>query len=155
MRRFMLAACVLALSIAAAANESFPFDKYPAEVFHGKPTVPHLETARARDFSTVILKEAKRGPNFAGHYAIVSWGCGTSCGSYVIVDSRSGRVYEPTELSNVELWLRGPVYRVDSTLLVLANCLPPPVYGSKDCERKYYNWDGQKLILLRVEPVSP
>jgi hypothetical protein len=116
MRRFMLAACVLALSIAAAANESFPFDKYPAEVFHGKPTVPHLETARARDFSTVILKGAKRGPNFAGHYAIVSWGCGTSCGSYVIVDSRSGRVYEPTELSNVELWLRGPVYRVDSTL---------------------------------------
>src|SRR5689334_18730121 len=122
MKPFWILVCAFTLSIAAVANESFPFDKYPAAIFHGRPSAPHLETTRARQFRTTISKGAKAGVNFAGHFALVSWGCGSSCGSYVVVDSQSGRVYEPSELVNVELGRGGPIYRADSSLLVLANC---------------------------------
>ena len=141
--------CVFVLSVVAVANESFPFGKYPAEVFHGWPAAPQFETARARRFRAAISKGAKAGANFAGHFALVSWRCGSSCGSFVVVDSQSGRVYEPSELVNVELGRGGPVYRADSSLLVLANCPE----SSQGCERKFYNWDGQKLVLVKSEPV--
>ena len=154
MRLFRFLGYVFALNIAAVANESFPFDKYPAAVFHGRPAAPHLETARARQFRTAIFKGAKAGANFAGRFALVSWGCGSSCGSYVIVDSHSGKVREPSELLNVELGHGGPAYRVDSSLLVLANCPEPKVYGEKGCERKFYNWDGQRLVLVKTEPLG-
>lgn len=150
MRLSIFWGCVFALSTAAIAGESFPFDRYPAEVFHGRPAAPHLETARARLFRTAIFKGAKAGANFAGHFALVSWGCGSSCGSYVLVDSESGKIYEPPELVNVELGTGGPVYRGDSSLLVLANC--PTL--SQGCERKFYNWDGQKLVLVKTEPAA-
>ena len=61
--------------------------------------LPKLETAKAGQFRTAISKGAKARANFAGHFALVSWGCG----SYVVVDSQSGRVYEPSELVNVEI----------------------------------------------------
>jgi len=141
--------CEFVLSVAALASESFPFDKYPAAVFQGRSAAPQLETARARQFRTAISMGAKAGANFAGHFALVSWGCGSSCGSYVVVDSQSGRVYEPSELVNVELGRGGPVYRADSSLLVLANCPE----SSQGCERKFYNWNGQKLVLVKAEPV--
>ena len=84
----------------------------------------------------------------------MQWGCGTSCGSYVIIDASSGQTYEPPELVNVELGVAGPEYRLNSTLLVLANCPPPEVQGNKDCEKKFYKWDGSRLILLKGQPVS-
>jgi hypothetical protein len=39
------------------------------------------------------LKGAKV-PNFAGHYLVVEWGCGTSCQCSVIVDMIDGKVYD-------------------------------------------------------------
>jgi hypothetical protein len=35
------------------------------------------------------------GPNFAGHYFIVTWGCGSPCLMAAIVDAKSGRVLPP------------------------------------------------------------
>jgi hypothetical protein len=159
MRRFIgfdrFLVWILALSATAFASDPYPFDKYPAEVFRGRPAAARPETVRTREFRSVISRGAKAGPNFSGHYAVVDWGCGTSCGIFVSVDSLSGKIYEPHELSNVELGLNGPVYRINSNLLVLANCPDPVVYGYKDCVRKFYNWNGHKLVLLRSESASP
>ncbi|SRR5258708_4007544 len=137
------------------AQESRPFRKYPAAVFHGQPAVPKLETPLAKEHRTVIRKAVMRGANFAGHYTVVDWGCGTSCGLYVIVDDRTGKVYEPPEISKgVDLGVTGPEFRPNSTLMVLASCPPPEVYGLKNCERKFYNWDGSRLVLLNTEHVT-
>jgi hypothetical protein len=147
--RFMVGA-------AAPAGESFPFDEYQAgPLFHGRPAVPRAETPLARDHTDIIRKAVRRGPNFAGHYTVVNWGCGSSCGTYVIVDNRTGRIYEPQEISKgVELGVAGPEHRPNSTLMVVASCPPPEQYGYKNCERKFYKWNGSKLILLKTEPVN-
>jgi len=38
---------------------------------------------------------ARPGANFAGHYAIVQWGCGSPCLMAAIVDLVNGRVLPP------------------------------------------------------------
>lgn len=94
-------------------------------------------------------------PNFAGHYTVVFWGCGTACAAFVIVDDRTGEVYEPPELARgVDLGVGGPSFHIDSRLLVLANCPDPQVYGLNNCMRKFYIWDGSRLELLKSEPVQ-
>jgi len=35
------------------------------------------------------------GPNFAGHYFVIRWGCGSECLMMAIVDARTGKVYDP------------------------------------------------------------
>jgi len=96
----------------AVSSESLPFDKYPSRILHLKPAVPQLRTPLAQEHRTAIRNGAKHGPNFAGHYTVVDWGCGTSCGIYVIVDARTGTIYEPPEISKgVDLGVAGPEFR--------------------------------------------
>jgi len=74
---------------------------------------------------------------------------------YVIVDERTGRVSAPPEISKgVDLGFEGPEFRADSTLMVVANCPDPAVYGLKNCKRNFYNWNGSRLVLLKTEQVT-
>jgi hypothetical protein len=50
----------------------------------------------------MIRKGARANVEFAGHYTVPRWGCGTGCNQFVIVDSVSGTVYD-TPFSVVEL----------------------------------------------------
>ena len=74
---------------------------------------------------------------------------------FVIVDAQTGHVYWPQEISRgLELGVAGPEYHLNSTLMVVASCAPPEIYGYEDCNRIYYNWVGSKLTLLKSEPVT-
>jgi len=70
------------------------FANYPVDsVYHG-PLAP-LDPAsshKARQFRTVLRRGAQKGPNFAGHLTVVTWGCGTSCIEVALVDARTGQV---------------------------------------------------------------
>jgi hypothetical protein len=155
-KKSAVAAWVLAIALSAMGGEPFPFDKYPVNgLFKGKPAAPKINSEEARKYRTRIRNGAIHGANFAGHYTIISWGCGTSCGVYVIVDARTGNVHWPPEISQgVDLGVAGPEYRLNSTLLVVANCPSPDVYGYKNCDRKFYNWNGSQLMLLKAEPMT-
>lgn len=138
-----------------ARSQSWPFHEYPAAVFRGRPARPKLDTPIAKEHATRISIAALEGPNFAGHYRVVDWGCGSSCGVYVIVDEQSGKVFAPPEISKgVDLGVAGPEFRVDSSLMVIASCAEPKVYGLKNCKRRFYRWDGSRLVLLKSEPVK-
>jgi hypothetical protein len=93
---------------------------------------------RARRYRTVLTEGARTGPNFAGHYTVVLWGCGSSCTTLAIVDAQTGRVHFPgefTSISGVHLsadefepdakgngsW--GVRYRPDSRLLIVLGAL--------------------------------
>ena len=39
-----------------------------------------------------ISKAVKEGANFAGHYAVVEWGCGSNCQEHAVVDVQSGKI---------------------------------------------------------------
>lgn len=34
----------------------------------------------------------RRGPNFAGHYVLVQWGCGSNCMEAALIDANTGNV---------------------------------------------------------------
>jgi hypothetical protein len=46
----------------------------------------------ARTYRTVLRRGMQSGANFAGHYALVVWGCGSSCSTFAVVDLRNGNV---------------------------------------------------------------
>jgi len=143
------------------------FDQSRAkDAFKGKPAAPQLRTAFARNFGTAIREGAERGPNFAGRFAIVRWGCGSECVQMAVVDENSGAVYRgpfATLAFSLSLIWHGngpqadrfePVsFRLDSRLPVVRGC---PEEDQRNCALFYYEWDGKKFRLLhKFTPPPP
>lgn len=79
------------VSICDEVLANLPRDE--AEVFTGEPAeVDFSSMPEAYLYRTTIRDQAKEGPNFAGHYTVATWGCGTECEGYAIVDAITGRV---------------------------------------------------------------
>jgi hypothetical protein len=67
----------------------------------------------ARQYRTVITKAyTGKGLNFGGHYCFAYWGCGSNCQISVLVDRRTGIVYEGPDSGN------GYIFRKGSRLLI-------------------------------------
>lgn len=79
-----------------AKKERAPqFTDFPVmDEFLGKSARVDLSShPNARFFRTRLRAGAQEGPNFAGHYAIVNWGCGNECGELLVIDLRTGKVF--------------------------------------------------------------
>ena len=147
---------LLLLALAAPQFESFP----AREIFKGQPAAPKYKSERHRRFQTKILEGAGTGPNFAGHYTIVQWGCGASCISPLIVDAKTGVIYSlPFEVFSFGFPYRftdqgggieelDPLsFRLDSNLLVMRGCP-----NEKDCATYYYEWQGARVRMIGKVP---
>lgn len=101
----LVALCGLLCGAEAPRFEDFPSGKH----FNGVPASPKLIEPWAKRYRTRIREGVtkdyganrgyeyvrSKGPNFAGHYFVVNWGCGTGCLMMVIVDAVTGQVYPP------------------------------------------------------------
>jgi hypothetical protein len=146
--------------------ESNPrFEDFPvASSFHGKPASPVFP--KGRPFPPEIQEAARKGPNFAGHYTIAEWGCGSGCVSFAIMDAISGRVNYPTPFVGLTIPYRGAAngrqydglqYRLDSSLFIADGCLEDPVTDDSskvdiDCGTKYYKWERNRFVLILSVP---
>ena len=145
------------------------FDDFPAQApFHGVTTSPVLRTAGQRLFRTQIRDAAKQGPNFAGHYTIAEWGCGTSCASVAVIDAETGAVYEGPfgALPHAVLYYGKALrydrnakgeyeyddlsYSLKSRLLIARGCP-----NDANCAAYFYEWTGTQFKLLRKIPAAP
>jgi hypothetical protein len=114
------------------------FDAYP--VIREEVANPKLDPTSnriARKYRTVLRLGITEGPNFAGHYRLVHWGCGTSCAMFAVVNLKTGRVITPEGFSavggvnfyadeflpNTESDGWGFRHKSDSKLLVVAGAL--------------------------------
>jgi hypothetical protein len=114
-----------------------------------KPCPPAFATAGQRMFRTVIQEAARRGANFAGHFALAEWGCGTGCVSVAVVDAASGVVYDGPfgRLPRGSIYLGPPpdpeltglFFHIDSRLLIAAGCP-----NRENCGTYYYEWVGNQ-----------
>ncbi len=131
------------------------FKDFPiSEIYEGEIVDPDFETdEKAYTFRGAIKKGIKTSPNFAGHYTVILWGCGTDCQSGVVVNAKTGAIY----------WL--PVsefrrdFRVDSSLLI-ANSPETiesryPYYPYKKdgsveewVSTRYYKWENDQFVLV-------
>jgi len=108
---------------------------YPAVVgFKGTPASPILDTKFKRLFRTRIREEAKKGPNFSGHYTVVAWGCGMDSYMLVVVDAITGKVYEPP-----------------FKCLTLAGGFGLPIPGLEDRQNPGFRIDSKLLLTIGVE----
>jgi hypothetical protein len=121
------------------------------DIYGGKHARVDLSShPEARAWRTQLIAATQKGSNFAGHYTIATWGCGTSCVAFGIIDAITGKVYFPKNLSRVG-WAGwqgkeyGLKFRLDSNLLI--------VYGSPNEEEKkgifYYIWKNNDLELIK------
>ena len=89
---------MLSAKVAIGQNQNppfYPFARYPAErTYKGKPVTPKLITPIQSRFRTVLRKGEGKGPNFAGHYTVVEWGCGSKYVSFAVVDAVNGKVFD-------------------------------------------------------------
>jgi hypothetical protein len=80
-----------ATSATSTPNES---DYACPDTFHGKPAQIDLgSSAEARNFRTELTAASKKPADFAGFYVAASWGCGSPCQQWALIDLRDGKVY--------------------------------------------------------------
>lgn len=61
--------------------------------FEGEPApINFSKFPKAKRYYTVITESASSGPNFAGHFTVITWGCGTDCFQYAVVDAITGEM---------------------------------------------------------------
>ena len=155
---FLLIAALAACSYVAAQDDELPFSKYPAKsLYNGKPAAAQPTSEVAQRFRTVITEGAKKGPNFAGRYTVVSWGCGTACAQFAIVDAKNGKVFDPPfstvsfESDKSQFFQQSGIhYQLTSSLLVIEGCP-----DGKDCAEHLYKWTGKALQPAGSKPLKP
>jgi hypothetical protein len=166
---FMLALFAQTSPTAPSGEQLPTFGDFPALAgFTGVPARPALQTPGQRLFRTRISEAARNGPNFAGHYTIAEWGCGTSCVSVAVIDAETGSVQEgpfgrlPNALLAYGKALRYDrdskgkyqneelSYRLNSRLLIARGCP-----NDANCAAYFYEWTGTQFKLLRKVAATP
>jgi len=123
------------------------FEDFPSEApFTGRPALPDLSShPDASRFGAALWQGARRGPDFAGRYTIVSRRCGRLCREFAIVDALTGRVH--AGLADTPPF----EYRLDSRLIVFETPATTETgISCPACAAVYYVWNDPNL-----EPVSP
>jgi hypothetical protein len=154
-------ACVLWIlllaSVTDVAQPSVPklpqFDEYRVtRVFSGKPASPKLVRPSDRLYRTRIREGAAAGPNFAGHFTIAEWGCGSSCVSIALVNAETGEVYRgpfgvlgsgrPLNYADGDDQLLS--YNLNSRLMKVRGCPE-----DRNCAEYFYEWTGKQFRLIQ------
>lgn len=144
------------LVIASGAADCAEFADYPGEAaLQATPARPRLDTAKARRFRTQLREQAALGPNLSGHYRLATWGCGSGCLEWAVVDLSNGSVWMgPTQtcaepLMDRDGHPRWAESRTDSAVVHRYDCQMTAETACPDESRPYrrhsYRWTGRTL----------
>lgn len=157
----LLTALFVACSSAGFAQSPKPtFKQYPATVEKLKNVRVNLSSHKnARMFRTNLRNAAKEGVNFAGHYILTTWGCGTNCSQSAIIDARNGKVFFPHELEGAGFGfcdlpdeVEALVSQADSRLLILNGFKGGELESDNGrCGIYYLEWTGTKFRQVKFE----
>jgi hypothetical protein len=160
MFRLLAAIVVVVVSSTALAEQVPEFAKYlVSEISTTKVTGTDLSVSHeARLFKTSASKTIGQTANFAGHYVVVTQGCGTSCQAVALVDVLSGKVYP----ANFSAGL-GTAFKVNSRLLIdsppenikefYGSSLPP--LRERMYYSYYYEWNENSKQFRRIYSDEP
>lgn len=89
--------------------------------YKGKLAKPNFLTDKNAERFKSRIKDGcqNSGVNFAGHYTIVEWGCGTACAEMAIVDRINGEIiYSKIPFDTADGHC-GADYKIDSSMLII------------------------------------
>jgi len=100
------------------------FSDFKVDIEKAEAKIDLNSNELGKEFRTAIRTDYEN-PNslFAGHYSFSYWGCGSPCQMSVIVDRKTGKIYDSPTAS------RGYEYRKDSRMLIVN---PPDSLGYYD-----------------------
>ena len=147
-------------SLAVSGQGPVPkFSRYPVKVQKARVTkIDFKKNPDARSMRTRLSEGLRGGVNFAGHYVLVGWGCGTGCISGAIIDAASGMVYWPEQFNAMGTGITAtgyvdkPVeYKKNSRLLIITGSPGTANDNAPDRPRGtyYYQWKNNKLRLVK------
>lgn len=93
-------------------------EKINLEIFEGEPEPVNFSTyPEAELYKSTIEEQVAEGANFAGHYSVAAWGCGTECQGFAIIDVINGEIieYQPQHFFQAAQGLK---FSLDSNILV-------------------------------------
>lgn len=174
MKNFALLLILLVALGASAVAQKLPrFADYPAKAQNVGTIKVDLSTKNARMFRTNLRNAAKTGVNFGGHFVITSWGCGTNCSEWAIIEGRTGKVFFPREFQGVgsgfceiswskmpsdtpaetDEFYGGVYYKKNSRLLVLSGFKGGDLESNHPkCGNYYFEWTGTGLRQIKFVP---
>ena len=157
--------CVLAFVLSfvvsgassVSASDLPSFSDYPATKAWNGNAARLLQNSRfAKNYRT-RLRDIAGGPaNFAGHYAVGSWGCGTGgCFDGGVVDLNTGQAtpFPQTTIQSSDIPIpadAGVHYRPDSDLMVFVGIANEDGPSSAN----FYRFDGREFRLIHSEPIE-
>lgn len=171
MKHLILTAMVLALSTAAFAQRKPMYASYSSRIETIRNIKVDLSTRNARMYRTNLRNAAKEGVNFAGHFILTGWGCGTNCSEWAIIDARNGHVYFPDKFAGVGYGFcdlpdhampgdapnladdaSGPLYyKKNSRLVVLTGYTGGGLDNKRaKCGVYYFEWTGTSLRQIKL-----
>lgn len=156
----VLFACFLAAPAHAQGGTVPSFGDYPEAAFKGRAAALKLTTPQARAYRTRLREGARRAVNFAGHYKLHTWSCGTGCLQTAFIDARTGEVFFPKELNGFItcFWEPKPVESLEEALkfergsrLIVMSGYPTSERDKREPKKGlyYYEWDGKGLKLVK------
>jgi len=153
---FLFVCAVALLGFAQEDDWSLKFEDYAVkEVFNGTPARPIIVRKEHREFRSVINDAAAKGPNFAGHYTVAQWDCGSACLGMAVIDEATGKVF-PAPFTTLTTpfvdgedahTFKGLVFDVKSRLFIADGCPE-----DKQCATNYYEWKDDSFKNLRMVP---
>ncbi|MGL4768397.1 MAG: hypothetical protein ACRCV6_10025 [Formosimonas sp.] len=154
-----LLSLLLWVSLSALAQEQLPrFEDYPvAAVYTGKHHAAVITKAN-RIMRTRLRQAAQEPVNFAGHYVLWSYGCGTNCLVNSIVDVKTGLEF-PDEVPTLsschnEDWTQIADYdivaRPNSRLLVVIGAQIKRGDDNGQCLARYYQEKNGRLLHIKT-----
>lgn len=85
--------CMVVTALAQTTPQRVPqFAKFPAPVYRGPIGRVNLSSPNVYQYRTRLRDGAHQPVNFAGHYQLVQWGCGTACSTGAVIDALNGQV---------------------------------------------------------------
>ncbi len=119
--------------------------------FQGKISEVSFTTGtKSWEVSSTISDVVKRGPNFAGKYAVSTWVCGQECQQSTIVDVSNGEIIADGVRSVYDV-----NYRISSKLFVVNPPENVPESSLKeDVATQYYKLDGNQLKFIGKDDIS-
>jgi hypothetical protein len=155
-----LCVCFAAAHALAQGGAEPRFRDYPEPAFKGRAAALKLTTPQARAYRTRLREGARRAVNFAGHYKLHTWGCGTGCLQTAFIDAKTGEVFFPKELNGfiVCFYDPGPVNDLEEALkfqrgsrLIVMSGYPTSERDKSEPKKGlyYYEWTGKDLKLIK------
>jgi len=135
-------------SIVFAQKRLPRFDDYPVtQIYSGKVAPLKLTNSQEPERERFQWAMENSKVDYAGHYIVHTWICGSECVAGVAIDAKTGRVSPWWEV-RLNYRTEKPVdYKVNSSLIILSGCR-----GDQKSEMHYYRIRKGRFVHLRSVP---